>query len=274
MEHLVVSSHERSSGSLDADTVERACKHVALNGFVVLENAIAPDLIDKVHDDWLELANYLLVHEPEKTSVGSREFRKNRIRMDIPFRQPYIDAQFVANLVRRADRRAHPRRGLPRLLLFCRRAHAGVGLPGRPRRLRAVLSRVGRCPADGRLGGEFPSCRRDGGQWTDGGVAELAPHVREGLRRQGRPAGCRASCRADQDADTAGVDPDSRDVRMWHRGTPNLSNQIRPNLALIYGRSWWDGAYYPQETLGITREAYESLSERAKHFFRLEPVAE
>ena len=30
----------------------------------------------------------------------------------------------------------------------------------------------------------------------------------------------------------------------------------------------------PQETLGITREAYESLSERAKHFFRLEPVAE
>jgi len=61
---------------------------------------------------------------------------------------------------------------------------------------------------------------------------------------------------------------------MWHRGTPNRSNQMRPNLALVYGRSWWDGAYYPQETLGITRAAYESLSERAQKLVRLEPIAD
>ena len=53
-----------------------------------------------------------------------------------------------------------------------------------------------------------------------------------------------------------------------------MSNQIRPNLALIYTRSWWDGAFYPQDSLGITRTNYEGLPERAKQLFRLEPVAD
>ena len=65
-----------------------------------------------------------------------------------------------------------------------------------------------------------------------------------------------------------------RDVRMWHRGTPNVSNEIRPNMALIYGRSWWDGAFYPQESLGITRQVYAGLSDRAKQLFRFETLVD
>jgi hypothetical protein len=30
-----------------------------------------------------------------------------------------------------------------------------------------------------------------------------------------------------------------RDLRMWHRGTPNRSNRSRPNLALVYTRPWY-----------------------------------
>jgi hypothetical protein len=273
MEHLVVSSHERSSGRLDADTVERACKHVALNGFVVLENAIPPDLIDKVHDDWLELANYLLVHEPEKTSVGSREFRKNRIRMDIPFRQPYIDAQFVANpfvvpIVERI------------LGEDCRVFYysADAPMPGADYQVvhadyapffpesDVVLPTAG-------LAVNFPLV-----DVTEGnGPMEVWPNSHR-MSEKAYAAKADLQDAARHVAPTRMLTPRGsiliRDVRMWHRGTPNHSNQIRPNLALIYGRSWWDGAFYPQETLGITREAYESLSERAKHFFRLEPVAE
>lgn len=63
-----------------------------------------------------------------------------------------------------------------------------------------------------------------------------------------------------------------RDIRMWHRGTPNLSNEIRPNMALIYGRNWWDGAFYPQDSLGITQQAYAKLSDRAKKLFRFETL--
>jgi len=97
MEHLAVTPQEHANGSLSAETLERACSQVALNGFAVLENVIARDVIDRVHDDWLELANHLLEHDREKTAVDSRDFRKNRIRMDIPFRRPYIDAPFIAN---------------------------------------------------------------------------------------------------------------------------------------------------------------------------------
>jgi hypothetical protein len=61
-----------------------------------------------------------------------------------------------------------------------------------------------------------------------------------------------------------------RDMRMWHRGTPNRSNEPRPNMALIYSRFWLRESNYPQ--IGIPRETYASLSERAKRLFRFENI--
>jgi hypothetical protein len=56
-----------------------------------------------------------------------------------------------------------------------------------------------------------------------------------------------------------------RDLRMWHRGTPNRSACPRPQLALVYTRPWYrfelDG---PQ----LTRADYESLSERGRRLLR------
>ncbi len=65
-----------------------------------------------------------------------------------------------------------------------------------------------------------------------------------------------------------------RDVRMWHRGTPNNSDQIRPNIGLIYAREWWDGYYYPQDTLGITEAEFSKLSDEAKKLFRFETLVQ
>lgn len=273
MEHLVLSSHERSSGRLDADTLDQACKQVVLNGFVVLENAITTDQVDKVHDDWAELANFLLLNDREKTSVGTKEFRKNRIRMDIPFRHPYIDAQLVANpfvvpIVERI------------LGEDCRLFYysADAPLPGSDYQVvhsdyasffpesDVVLPSAG-------LAVNFPLVDVT----ETNGPMEVWPNSHRTSEKA-------LAAKADVQEAARHVTPARmltprgsvliRDVRMWHRGTPNHSNQIRPNLALVYGRSWWDGAFYPQETLGITRAAYESLSERAKRFVRLEPIAD
>lgn len=60
-----------------------------------------------------------------------------------------------------------------------------------------------------------------------------------------------------------------RDSRMWHRGTPNRSNEPRPNLALVYSRSWLKLQRPP---IAIPRRAYDSLSERAQKLFRLENI--
>ena len=57
-----------------------------------------------------------------------------------------------------------------------------------------------------------------------------------------------------------------RDVRMWHRGTPNHSDEIRPNLALIYSASNRDNS------IQIPQETYDKLSDRAKQLFRWQKI--
>jgi ectoine hydroxylase-related dioxygenase (phytanoyl-CoA dioxygenase family) len=59
-----------------------------------------------------------------------------------------------------------------------------------------------------------------------------------------------------------------RDLRMWHRGTPNRSDNRRTNIALIYNRSWYGSGFEIQ----IPRETYANLSDRAKKLFRNEKV--
>jgi ectoine hydroxylase-related dioxygenase (phytanoyl-CoA dioxygenase family) len=56
-----------------------------------------------------------------------------------------------------------------------------------------------------------------------------------------------------------------RDLRMWHRGTPNRSERPRPHLALVYVRPWYR---FEQEAPALTRAAYEGLSERGKRLLR------
>jgi hypothetical protein len=41
---------------------------------------------------------------------------------------------------------------------------------------------------------------------------------------------------------------------------------------LIYGRAWWDGAFYPQASLGITEQTYAGLSARAQKLVRFEKL--
>src|SRR4029450_2324593 len=61
-----------------------------------------------------------------------------------------------------------------------------------------------------------------------------------------------------------------RDMRMWHRGTPNRSDEIRTHLALIYSRFWFRETTYPP--IAISRAAYERLSDRARQRFRVEKI--
>ena len=46
------------------------------------------------------------------------------------------------------------------------------------------------------------------------------------------------------------------DYQLWHGGTPNISNQVRPILYIVYYRSWF------QETVNYDKQARVSISER------------
>jgi ectoine hydroxylase-related dioxygenase (phytanoyl-CoA dioxygenase family) len=56
-----------------------------------------------------------------------------------------------------------------------------------------------------------------------------------------------------------------RDVRMLHRGTPNKSDEPRPNMALIYKRSWEQSG---GQHLTIPRKLYDGLPDRGKKVLR------
>lgn len=56
-----------------------------------------------------------------------------------------------------------------------------------------------------------------------------------------------------------------RDLRMWHRGTPNRSKHSRPHLALVYTRPWYR---FEQQVPRLSRAAYAALSERARRLLR------
>jgi ectoine hydroxylase-related dioxygenase (phytanoyl-CoA dioxygenase family) len=268
----VLSSLELSSGKLNPETLERACNQVMLNGFVVLQNAVSTELIDKIYEDWIALTHDLLENDPSKTDVGSSEFRKNRIRMDIPFRAPYIDSKLVANPF-----------ALPIIERIlgedCRVFYysADAPMPGSDYQVvhadyRPFFPESDIVLPTAGLVVNFPLIEVT----ESNGPMDVWPSTH--LMPEKAYSGSRVRDAAGALPPTSMLTPKGslliRDVRMWHRGTPNRSNQIRPNLGLIYGRSWWDGAFYPQETLGITRPSYERLSERAKQLFRLEPIAE
>ena len=60
-----------------------------------------------------------------------------------------------------------------------------------------------------------------------------------------------------------------RDLRMWHRGTPNRSTGSRPHLAVVYTRPWYRFELDPPL---LDRTQYNALSERAQQLLRQAPV--
>ena len=60
-----------------------------------------------------------------------------------------------------------------------------------------------------------------------------------------------------------------RDIRMWHRGTPNRSDYRRTNIALIDNRDWFGSGY----SIQIPRETYGSLPKRSQQLLRSEKSA-
>ena len=65
-----------------------------------------------------------------------------------------------------------------------------------------------------------------------------------------------------------------RDMRTWHRGMPNDTNEIRTMLAMIYDRSFLNAYISATELIEIPRTVWEQMWDRAKHIFRHNPIVD
>lgn len=257
---MKLSHEELESGSLSPETLRIAAALVKINGYVVIEGVLTKEKLKALHYDFMnEFTAYTAKNESNRG--------KNRSQMYLPFREPFIDPDVITNPF-----------ALPIIeeLLgkdcACRYFASDTPLPGSEYQnvhsdLQALYpeSSVTLPPTGIVLNIPLVDFRKDNGPveiWPGG--THLIPENENKPENIGRLASSMHSEPVLMPAGSLLI----RDIRMWHRGTPNRSDAARPNLALVYFRRW----YHTQPRIDISRETYESLSERAQQLFRFEKI--
>lgn len=253
-----LSPEELARNRLNPDTLEYAVQQIKTSGYVIFERVLPPDFVQELHDAYMEVFNEYLA-DPDPT------FGTNHYRVYLPFRPPFNDERIINSPF------ATPI--LEALLgedMVCHYFASNTAAPGsdyqpvhsdmfplfpaydiKPPTYHMVLNvpLVDSTAANGAMhvwpgGTHLNTLPRD--QMTK--LAEVMPHIHCEM-----PAGSILL----------------RDGRMWHRGVPNTSNAPRPNIALVYNRSW---IYGGKGRIGIPQATYDALSERAKRIFRQEYI--
>jgi ectoine hydroxylase-related dioxygenase (phytanoyl-CoA dioxygenase family) len=236
--------------------IQAFAEEVRVNGYTVLPERLPPDLVARMRERFDELLAEKAAREP--TNRGAHRFQ-----MYLPWEEPFADPLLVENetvlAVVEAVMEPDP----------CLRYFASdTPLPG---------SDYQRVHSDTRL--LFPETQLSLPCYgivlnvplvdccEENGSLEFWPatHLMPGKSDLERLAPLLPSRRADLPAGSLML----RDLRMWHRGTPNRSQASRPHVALVYTRPWYR---FEQQEPAITREQFDALSERAKRLLRQAPV--
>jgi ectoine hydroxylase-related dioxygenase (phytanoyl-CoA dioxygenase family) len=269
---MKISPEELASGKLSEVTLESAVRQVRLNGYVLLEDVLPTQQVDELNVEFLQELEEKLQSNPEATEVNKNDFRKNRIRMDLPFRMPFIHPQILANsfaipvidrLIGEDCRCFYFAVDAPMKGSDYQNVHgdyspyypeSNITLP--PTCVIVNIPLVDVTEKNGPMDAWPGTHLTPENLFTPKNVQAAAEHIQPVSLRMGKGSIL------------------IRDVRMWHRGTPNHSDEIRPNVALVYGRKWWGGFAFQKPSLGITRSTYEGFSERVQKLFRFEKLVE
>lgn len=260
---LEITEQEKQTGILDAEKVQIGADQIKKNGYIVLNKVLSDEQIKELRD----------AYEPlfaEFTSKKGFNTGTNRAQMFLPFTGPYNAEHVVANPLALsiidkvlggdcrctyfASDTAGPgsdyqnvHSDLPPLF-----PELGVALPVYSLVLNIPLVDVTEenGPLEVWPGGTHldPDNTNHTDIWGEMLTAAKGMYSEKVLM----PAGSMVI----------------RDIRMWHRGTPNVSDSNRTNLAFIYNREWYGAG----GTIPIPDEAYNGMSDRAKFLFRAEKI--
>lgn len=254
---MKLSPEELHDNALKPETLNSAVQQVKMNGYVVFEGVLPLDLVTELHATFMEAFEAHIARTDTNRGV-------NRYQMHMPFMSPLIDPRVITNPLAL---------GVIDALLgndcVCHYFASDTPLPGSD--YQAVHPDIQLLFPETDL--SLPAYSvvlniplvdfRD-----DNGPVEIWPggtHLMPGRLNMQELAPLMHSERVLMPAGSLLI----RDMRMWHRGTPNRSDSARPNMALIYSRAWLKTTYPP---IGIPRKTYDRLSDRAKHLFRFEDI--
>jgi hypothetical protein len=254
---MKLTAEERESQTLKPETLRLAVQLVKVNGYALFEGVLPPEMVGRLRDAFMRvLSAYTARTDPNRGA--------NRYQMHLPFMAPFNDPDVITHPLALAvideligkDCICHYfASDTPLPGSDYQRVHSDIHLlyPDMPFSLPAYSLVVNIPLVEFREENGPLEIWPGGTHLMPGGIdlQELAPHVHS--ERVLMPAGSLLI----------------RDMRMWHRGTPNRSEAPRPNLALIYSRHWLKTRYPP---IGIPQATYEELSERGKQLFRYEEI--
>ncbi len=243
--------------SLSPEALEQAVKAIQVNGYIVFESILSDDFVQTLYDTYMQHFNAYL-QNPDPT------FGENHYRMFLPFDAPFNDPQIIEN---------------PRVIpiledllgedFVCHYFASNTCLPGssyQPAHSDVYNlfpeSDIRTPPYHMVLNIPLVDMTFDNGPmefWAGGTHYNTLSMDEIGNYIDSIPS---------QMATMPKGSIMLRDGRMWHRGTPNKSDQPRPNIALVFTRAWLADPF----RIGIPTNIYEGLSERAQKIFRQERI--
>jgi ectoine hydroxylase-related dioxygenase (phytanoyl-CoA dioxygenase family) len=274
MADMKVSPKEIALLKLNADTLQLAVDLVKVNGYVLLEEVIPRDFIDGLHESFMKMLNdYIDEHQEEVFDKAIHFFQgTNNVRLFIPFEKPYIDsliiehpfAMDIITAILGED---------SRLTYFA----SNTSMPGGTKYQQVhadtvslfgdlctvplpIYSLVVNIPL-------VDTTEENGPMEMYPGGTHMLPD------RAYSPTGYNKERLAEHMNKVKATMPAGsiliRDIRMWHRATPNRSNQPRPNIGMIYeyGKGSTGSGY-----IQIPQKTYNELSDRAKVLLRFEKI--
>lgn len=256
---MKLSNEELKNQQLNPETLEMAVQQIRNNGLITFESVLSQELIDNLKIAYKPLYE-AFIQNPGET------FGKNHFRVYVPFEEPFSDLEVICNpfvipimeALLGDDLVCHylatntcapgseyqPAHSDYRILF----PEADIAVP--PFHIVLNIPLVDVTLENGPV--EYWAGGTHRLNIPFGQVDDIAKHMNSEFATM--PAGSLMI----------------RDGRMWHRGTTNCSDAIRPQIALVYTRRWVDMGV----RIDIPKATYDSLPEKAQHIFREENISD
>lgn len=252
---MQLSTEEYAQCLLSEKTLDRIVDQMKVNGYVVIERLFDEETIHHWHQAYHQLFDpFVQKAAPENTN--------GHYRMDLPFTSPFVDENLVTHPIVMQIMEAMLGRDCICQYLASNTCVPGSGYQDIHSDLGPLYpeSDVSLPPVAIVLNIALVDFRADNGPteiWPGG--THLIPEKLNRPERIQEAAKEMQSIHIEMPAGSIAL----RDLRMWHRGTPNRSSEPRPMIALVYFRHWF-GA----QPLRIAKSTYDQFSERVQHLFR------
>lgn len=270
--NIKLSQQELANVQLNPETLQNAIAQIKIDGYVILEQLLPKSVVAHLHETFMKI----FTEHVERTGVDTQDVNAetkrgaNRFLMHLPFVEPFNDPLIIENpiVLQIMDAMLGPDYN-------CRYFATDTPLPGSD--YQGVHS------DDAPLFPETdlvlpPAALVVNVPFIDttvlNGAMDIWPggthRIPENMNQPKLIQDISAAMTPQKVLINAGSVL-IRDLRMWHRGTPNNSDAARPNMAFIYNRPWYIRDY-SSPRIQIQREVYETLSKKAQHMFKLENI--